>query len=171
MIGVGRAYVVPLVAGTGAVGSLPLTNPTEIFYIKPAADKICVVEAFYLSNAGLSADAGDAQEELIDLRMLYIPATVTASSGGNAPTPQPVIVNDAAAGFTARTLDTTVATSSGTIVSRHMDGWNSRIPYVWNPPPEHRVIVANAAALTVRVMTGPADAIPVSGAVVVRELP
>ena len=171
MIGLGRAYVVPMVSGTTAATSMPATNAFEAFYIKPAADKICVIEAVYLAGVGLAADAGDAQEELLDLRILYIPSTVTASSGGNSVTPQPLSINDTAASFTARSADTTPATSSGTIVTRHQDGWNNRVPYVWIPPPEHRIIVANAAAVTVRIITGPADAITIGGSVLVRELP
>ncbi len=171
MIGVGRTYIVPMVTGTTAATSMPATNPFEVFYIKPAADKICIIEGIYLAGVGLAADAGDAQEELLDVRLLYIPTTVTASSGGNSITPQPTAINDSAAGFTARTADTTVATSSGTIVTRHQDGWNNRVPYVWMPPPEDRIIVANAAAVVFRVMTGPADAITIGGSMQVRELP
>jgi hypothetical protein len=164
MIGIGRAYVVDFKA-------VSLAAQQDLFYIKPAADKICIIEAVYLSNVGIAADAGDAQEELWDVECLYVPATVTAGSGGTAPTPQPLAINDAAAGFTARVNDTTKATSSGTIVDRHADGWNVRIPYVWLPPPAHYPIVANAAAIVFRLNSTPTDAVTCNGTMIVRELP
>lgn len=143
----------------------------DFFYIKPAADKVCFIEAVYLSNVGIAADAGDAQEELLDVRLAYVPATVTVGSGGGAFTPNPLAVNDVAAGFTARINDTTKATSSGTIIWRHSDGWNVRVPYVFLPPPEHRSAVANAAAMTFQLNSTPTDAVLVSGTIYVREMP
>lgn len=164
MIGIGRGYIVEF-------HNVAITAQQDLFYIKPAADKICIIEQIRLSNIGIAADAGDAQEELFDVEMCYIPATVTASSGGNSFTPQPLAINDSAAGFTARINDTTKATSSGTIVNRDSDGWNTRIPYVWLPAPEHRVLVANAAAITFRLNSTPTDSITCNGSMIVRELP
>jgi hypothetical protein len=164
MIGIGRAYVVEF-------HNVAITAQQDLFYIKPAADKICVIEKVLLHVVGGTADAGDAQEELLDVEMCYIPATVTASSGGNSFTPQPLAINDAAAGFTARINDTTKATSSGTIVNRGSAGWNSRSEHLWLPAPEHRVLVANAAAVTYRLNTTPADSITANGEMIVRELP
>lgn len=164
MIGLGRAYVVPFVA-------VSIVAVQDLFYIKPAADKVCVVEAVYLSNVGGTADAGDAQEELLRVEILRLPATVTVGSGGTAPTPNPTAVNDSAAGFTARVNDTTVATTSGTAATMHADGWNVRVPYVWMPPPEHRLVVANAQALVVRLNLAPNDPVICNGTCIVRELP
>lgn len=164
MIGIGRAYVVSFAA-------VSVTAQQDFFYIKPAADKICVIESCYISASGGVADAGDAQEELLDIELIYLPATVTASAGGAAATPHPLIINDTAAGFTARTNDTTKATTTGTLFATHPDGMNNRIPYVYAPPAEHRDIVANAAAMVFRLNTTPADAILLSGKMVVRELP
>jgi hypothetical protein len=164
MIGLGRLYDVEF-------HNVSVSAQQDFFYIKPAADKICVVEAVYLSNVGIGADAGDAQEELFDVRLAYVPATVTVGSGGNSYTPTPKLVNDTAAGFTARINDTTKATSSGTIIWRHSDGWNVRVPYVYLPPPEHRDLVANAAAITFQLNSTPTDAILMSGTILVREMP
>jgi len=164
MIGMGRGYVVRFKA-------VAITAQQDLIYVKPAADKICIIEAAYVAVIGGTADAGDAQEELLDVSLTYVPATVTAGSGGGTFTPEPLIINDAAAGFTARINDTTKATSSGTLTYRHVDGMNSRAPWSWPPAPEHRFIVANAAAATLRLDTTPADSISVSGTMIVRELP
>src|SRR4051794_10131503 len=102
MIGTGRAYAFTF--ENVAVG----TAATDLFYIKPAADKIVVVEAVYLSNVGGSADAGDAQEELARLVINRLPATVTVGSGGSASatgTLNPLAGNDTGASFTARSCD------------------------------------------------------------------
>lgn len=164
MIGMGRAYAVPFV-------NVSVSAAQDLFYLKPAADKVCIVEAVYLSNVGVAADAGDAQEELLRVEGIRLPATVTVGSGGTSPTPGPLAVNDTAAGFTARVNDTTVATTSGTAVTLHADGWNVRVPYVWMPPPEHRIIVANAQAFVFRLNSAPTDAVSCSGVCIVRELP
>lgn len=164
MIGTGRLYTVIFTA-------VSATAQQDLFYIKPAADKPCVLEAVYLAASGGTADAGDAQEELYDLRFIRLPATVTAGSVGTAPTPTPVATNDAAAAFTARVNDTTVAMTSGTALTMHSDGMNNRVPYQFIPPPEHRMWVANAQALVVRLSTTPADAILLSGTAYVREMP
>lgn len=164
MRGLGRLYSVNFI-------NVTVSAQQDLFYIKPAADKICFIEQIKLGVVGGAADAGDAQEELLDVELLYVPATVTVGSGGTAPTPQPAAINDSAAGFTARVNDTTKATSSGTIVGRSPDGWNTRIPYLWLPAPEHCMIVANAAAIVFRLNTTPADALAVNGDMLVREMP
>ncbi len=164
MIGLGRAYAVTFAA-------VSVTAQQDLVYVKPAADKICVIEAAYVGASGGNADAGDAQEELYDVQLIYLPATVTASSGGASATPAPLAVNDTAAGFAARVNDTTKATTSGTAVVRHADGMNSRVPWTYQPAPEHRDLVANAAAIVLRLNTTPADAILLSGKLIVRELP
>ena len=164
MIGLGRAYTVQF-------NAVSIAAQQTLFYIKPAADKICIIEAFYLGVTGGAADAGDAQEELLDIQLIYLPATVTVGSGGTAPTPQPKSINDTAAGFVARTNDTVKATTSTTAVVRHPDGWNNRIPYGYIPPAEHRDLVANAAAIILNLNTTPADAFLANGEMTVRELP
>lgn len=164
MMGLGRLYVVEFHA-------VAATVQQTLFYLKPAADKPIAIELVKIAAAGGSADAGDAQEELFDIECIYLPATVTAGSGGNSFTPSPKCVNDSAAGFTARINDTTKATTSGTALNRDSDGMNSRIPYFWLPAPEHRDIVANAAAFIVNLNTTPADSILLNGTVLVRELP
>lgn len=165
MISVGRVYAVEFHA-------VSVSAQQDFFYIKPAADKICLLEAVYLSNVGGGADAGDAQEELYRIEVRRVPATVTVGSGGSSVSaPNPLVTNDTAASFTARINDTTPATSSGTILNLHSDGMNVRVPYVWIPPQEHPYVVANAQAIVVTLLTTPADAVTMNGTAIVRELP
>lgn len=167
MIGLGRAYALTF-------ENVGITAAQDLFYIKPAADKPCLIEAIYLSNVGGAADAGDAQEEIFRLVMNRLPATVTVGSGGSASatgTLNPLAGNDAANGFTGRTNDTTPATTSGTARTILADGWNIRIPYVWMPTPEHRPMVANAEAIVFKLLSTPADSVSTSGTIIVREIP
>lgn len=166
-LGLGRAYAVEF-------HNVTLTNAggdQDLFYIKPAADKVCLIESIKLSNVGVAADAGDVQEELHRIEIIRLPATVTVGSGGNSMTPNPLSTNDAAAGFTARINDTTVATTSGTALYLDSDGWNVRVPYAWPFIPEHRLIVANAQAIVVRLASTLTDDIVCNGTCIVRELP
>jgi hypothetical protein len=164
MMGHGRLYVC-------AFEAVAVTAQQDVFYIKPAADKPVFIESFALSVNGGAADAGDAQEELYDLQLCYVPATVTASSGGSSLTPQPVNINDTAASFTARANDTTKATTTGSITTRGVPPFNSRIGSEKLWAPEHRPLIASAAAWTLRLNTTPADSISLSGELYVRELP
>ena len=163
MLGFGRLYTVTF-------ENIAVTAQQDFFYVKPAADKPIFVEEVKIATVGGAADAGDAQEELLSVVLCYVPATVTASSGGSTHTPAPLMPADTAAGFTARINDTTKATSSGTILNRDPDGMNSRIPYLGLPAPEHRIWCANAAAVTCRLNTTPADSIAMNGRMLVREL-
>lgn len=162
-LGLGRTYSV-------VFNNVTIAAKQDFFYVKPAADKIALIEAIYLSNVAGATNAGDANERLYDVRLIRLPATVTAGSGGTAPTPNPLSTNDTAAGFTGRVNDTTVATTSGTALTLHSDGWNDRVPYAYYPAPEHRVIVANAQAVVFRLETTPASVV-CNGTIVVRELP
>jgi hypothetical protein len=167
MIGLGRAYAFTFT-------NVAISAVQDLFYIKAAADKICVLEGVYLSNVGGTADAGDAQEELLRLEFIRLPTTNTAGSGGSASatgTLNPLMVNDTTASFTGRTNDTTTATTSGTARTLHSDGWNVRVPYVWMPPPELRLMTANTDAIVVRLNTAPADAVSCNGTLYVREMP
>lgn len=142
----------------------------DLFYIKPAADKPVFLEFAELAVVGGAADAGDAQEELLDVEIIRLPATVTVGSGGGAMTPNPLVTSDTAAGATARINDTTKASSSGTAVNVHSGGWNSRVSWLWTPQPDHRPFVGNAQAMVVRLNTTPADSIACNGTLLIREL-
>lgn len=167
MVGAGRAYAVAFENQTIANAS----GDYDLFSIVPAADKVVAIEGLYLSNVGGTADAGDAQEELLRLQFIRMTATVTIT-GGTSFTPVPLGTNDAAAGLTAKTIHATVATTTGSSSTLHADGWNVRVPYVWLPPPEHRLFVSvSTSAFLVRLNSTVADDISASGTLIVRELP
>ena len=147
--------------------NVSLSAAQDLFELSPADDKPIELCGLYLSNVGGTADAGDAQEEL--LRLLVRRGHTTSGSGGSAPTPAPLDPNDAAAGFAAEVNNTTIA-SSGTTADLHADGWNIRVPYqlVW--PPEMRPKASQAnTTIVVRLVGAPADAVTCSGTLYVKE--
>lgn len=164
MIGIGRLYTVPFVA-------VSIAAVQDLFNLAPAANKPIWLEQIKLSNVGGNADAGDAQEELLRIEVIRMTATVTNGSGGAAVTPVPTQPGDAAAGFTARCNDTTLATTSGVATTVDPDGLNIRIPTPFLPVPEHRIGCAATSQLIVRLNTAPADAVLVNGVAYVREMP
>lgn len=95
----------------------------DVLEATPADDKPIKLRRLMLSQI---SEVGDAAEEGLRFSIMILPATVTGGSGGSTPTPQPLDSADAAAGFTAETGNTTVATTSGTARTVHEFGWNIR---------------------------------------------
>lgn len=152
-----------------AFENVAITAVQDLFELTPAANKPVKLIALYLSNVGGTADAADAQEELLRISIRRVPATVTSGSGGTAPTPRLVDPSDAAAGATAEVNNTTQATSSGTIETLHPDGWNVRIPYALVFTPEMQWEAINGQVLVVSLLAAPADSVNCSGVLYFEE--
>jgi hypothetical protein len=106
--------------------------------------------------------------ENLELSVKHLPATVTAGSGGTAPTPVPG--GGVAATFTARVNDTTPATSSGTTVYPHVDIFNLVNGYQWIFPALHRPNCKLSEALVFSLDSAPAGSRTMTGSMTVREL-
>jgi hypothetical protein len=153
----GRVYTVEF-EGTA------VTAQVDFFEIDAAAEKPVEVIGLVLSQ---SSDVADAAEEI--LRFRVIRGHTTGGSGGSAPTPRPVNPTDAAAGFAAETLNTTIA-SAGTGVNLHSDSFNIRAGYQLWLPPGCEWVTSGTSLLVVRLMAAPADSLTMSGTLYVREL-
>jgi hypothetical protein len=101
----GRMYTV-------SFENVTISAAQDLIAVKGSTGKTCKVKRVWV---GASNTALQTAQHL-RLRCRYLPATVTAGSGGSAPTPAPLDPGDAAAAFTARANDTTPATTSGTAV-------------------------------------------------------
>jgi hypothetical protein len=159
----GRQYVVPF-------ENVAVTAAQDLFMIAPATNKPCVVLGLTIDNVGGTADAGDAQEELLRIQIARGYATV--GSGGSSVTPtklQSSVVT--AAGFTARVNDTTVAVvGAGTVETLPALGWNVRVGLREFWPEECCPGVSAAETrLVVRLVAAPADSLQVSGTLYVCE--
>lgn len=140
----------------------------DLWEITPADDKPVRLMGFVLGNVGGTADAGDAQEEM--LRINVRRGFTTSGSGGSAPTPGVVDPNNAAAGFTAEVNNTTVA-NTGTNVDLPAMDWNVRsgLREFWPEEFQPQASQANTT-IVIRLMAAPADAVSTSGCLWVVEL-
>lgn len=153
----GRVYAVPFAA-------VAITAAQDLVEISPADDKPVELIGWHI---GQTSDAGDAQDEL--LQITVIRGHTTSGSGGSSVTPAPLNPGDAAASFTAEINNTTIA-SSGTAVTLFASAWNVRAGSdVWLPE-EVRPRASQANTTLVVRMSAPADSITANGVFWVREL-
>lgn len=160
-----RIYRVPY---TGTIAAAD--GDSDLLLLLPADDKPCALVGFVI---GQSTELGDAQEENLRITIRRLTATVTNGSGGSAVTPVARDSIQAAAGFTARCNDTTVATTSGTNTILEERAWNERnTPYeVWWPEEDLQPAVIQGEALVVRNETTVADSLTVEITFFIREMP
>lgn len=142
----GRIYTVSAenVAITNANGDADLVELT------PADDK--PIELFGIQIFSLT-EVQEAQEEW--LRCCVVRGNTTTGNGTSA-TPQPLNPNAAAAGFTAKTYGSTLA-SAGTAVNLMPFGVQVRAGYEIFLPEDCGFICAQGTLLCVRLLAGPAD--------------
>lgn len=147
------------------IASTAVTAQIDLAELTPADDRPIEIVGIFLHQ---TTDFGDAAEEVLSLEIIR--GHTTSGSGGNTPTPRPLKRGAQAAGFTAETLNTTIA-SAGTTHTLLADGWNVRVPYLFQAIREDEAPQASQADTTMVVrMSAPADSITVRGTVWVREL-
>lgn len=161
----GRKYAVPFTGTVTAAG-----GDADLWSFQPASNKPIKLLGFTL---GQISEVGDAAEEGLRITVKRLPATFTVGSGGSSVTaaaPQSSSL-DTVWGFTARTNDTTVATSSGTVQVLDEFGWNERnTPYEkWYPEPALCPAAFNGQGLVIRLETTLADDMTFSGVAFVEE--
>lgn len=160
----GRIYTVPF-------AGVAITTTADLFTLDPAADKPVRILSI---DVGQQNRTGDANEDMVQWSIRrFTGATITAGSGGTAPTPVPVNPGDVAASFTARVTDTTVATTSGTNTLVAASAFNTRVGLLWVPPPECLVLAADTSGnckLIVRLEEAPSASTTFSGTAYVEEL-
>lgn len=143
----------------------------DMFELRPSSTAGIGIRllSVYIGN---TSDVGDAQEEMIHYSILRMTGgTFTSGTGGTTPTPNPVDFDDIASDFAADAVNDVVATTTGTTVNVHQDGFNVRsglqlvIPPTWGASLPG---IANAAIL-VRFNTTVADTITWQGTAYVAE--
>ncbi len=136
----------------------------DLFEITPADDKPIRIHAIYLD---VLTETGDAEEEILRWRIIRGHAT---SGNGSATTPRPLNRSDGAAGFTAETVGSTIA-STGSPVNLHSGGFNVRTGLEYVPTPECRPEASQAdTTIVVRLMAAVTDDLNMSGTIYVEEL-
>ena len=157
----GRKYTV-------AFDGVAVSAAQDLWEFTAATNKPIRLLGWSLANVGGTADAGDAQEEL--LRLIVSRGAFSTGTGGTSPTPAPVEPYDTAAGFTAEANNTTIGTNTAS-VTLFTHGFNVRIPDIVFLPEELQVQTdATTGRLCLRLQTAPADAVTMSGTAFVEEL-
>lgn len=156
-----RAYVAPI-SITSA-----FTAQIDVFELLAASGKPVVLLGFEL---GQTSEIGDSQEEMLNLVLKRVTGAPTSGSGGGTPTLQPATPNNTAAGVTVETGNTTKLTG-GTSVDLARWSWNVRMPLLYIPIPEERVVLDAGTRLVLELTTTPADSIAgIAGRISVGEL-
>lgn len=138
----------------------------DLFMIAPADDKPVKLLGIMLSQ---STETGDAQEEMLRLKVIRGHATV--GSLGTVATPAAMSASDPASGATCRVNDTTIA-SVGTPVDLLADTFNVRSGYqFWfTPETAPNCSEANGIRLVVRLMGAPLDSVTMGGTLYFEEM-
>src|SRR3954470_19728381 len=108
--------------------------------------------------------------ENLPINLKRLPATVTNGSGGASATPTKDHSTDVAATCTARTSDTTQATTSGSAEYLHRDGYNLVNGYEWLFPERARPTAKPGEAIVLEIAAAPSGARVYSGWMKIREL-
>lgn len=149
---------------TVSFSATAVTVQVDLFELRPADDKPIEVIGLFL---GQSSDFGDAQAEL--LAYTVIRGFTTSGSGGATPTPAPLNRSDTAAGFSAETLNTTLATT-GTTATLHADTFHVAAgEKLWLPEGCEWEASQADTSIVIRIAAAPADSLTMSGTCYVRE--
>lgn len=136
--------------------------------ITGAAGKLVLLELYI----GQTTETGDTQEEQINYYLKRATGTYTSGSGGNTGVARPPVdPSDAAATFTAETLNTTkIAVGTGTLTTLIEDTFNVRtgLQAIWTPDAGPRI--GASSALGIGMVGNPVDSITWSGYCVVGEI-
>lgn len=157
----GRFYSIPFT-------SIAVTTAVDSFEVKAASGKPFILHEIVMAQ---SSDYGDAQAEGLAVQIKRATGSYTTGSGGATPTPSQHLTNDAAAGVTAKTNNTTQAVAgSGALTTVRSEGFNEQGGYQYLPTPEQRLTFLQTEAVVVSISTAPADSITMSGTMVIEEL-
>ena len=147
----GRPYIAPIHI------SASFSAAIDIFELGAASGKPLMLMGF---EFGQTTEVGDAQEEQMALVLKRCTGSFTSGSGGGTSTFRPQQPNDAAAGATLETGNTTkAATGSGTIVDMLRLPWNVRASCLYVPIPEDRIVLDASTSLVLELLSTPADSI------------
>jgi len=155
----GRIYTV-------SFNGVSVSAAQDLFELLASADAALVLHRLTLSQ---SSEAGDSEDEQLHVSIRRVTGAPTSGSGGSTPTPAPKNEDDTAAAITAEANNTTQL-SGGTNTVLHAESFNVRAGLDYFPPPEHRFTFQPSTRCLIELEAAPADAITMSGTVVVEEI-
>lgn len=143
-----------------------VTAAQDFFEITSAATACVELLSVHLSQ---ETEIAEAQEEMLTIGIQGHTGAFTSGSGGTTPAVVPTHLGDAAAVTVVEANNTTEITG-GTAVTHAIHNWNVRIPLdvIWIP--ETRIWISPTDAVTVTLLTIPADTMDIGGTVYFREV-
>lgn len=161
----GRRYYVPF------YGTLyQISGDTDLVEVRPANNKPLRLRGFCVGQIG---EVGDAQEEILDLRVIRMTPSVTSGvtgTGGGLASPFSPGKEVSDHNFTAETFNATPATTSGSMHELYFP-WNLRnTPYVeWFPEEDDQLRALDGGALILRIGSAVNGDVQLKGWVCVEE--
>ena len=152
-----RRYRVPF-------DNVAVTAAQDLVTIFGATGKMCRI----IEVAVCASDTALPTSQMLDLRCRYLPATVTTGSGGAAGVITPTDPGDAAASFTARTNDTSKATTNATATVRLERACHiyAGLDYMFPDPPP----VGPTDAFVFELLSTVSGTVHLSGGLLVEEI-
>lgn len=137
----------------------------DLFELIPGATVAMELLSVHLSQ---ETEVADAAEEMLTIAIQGHSGAITSGSGGSAGAEVPTQLGFAASAV-ATEVNNTTEISGGAAVTHGTYNWNIRVPLdiIWIP--ESRIWAAPTDAITVTLLTTPADSITMGGTVYYRE--
>lgn len=155
----GRCYRIPFT-------DISVSAAQDLFEVISDSTKVTRIKELHLSQ---SSDPGEAAEEL--LRIQLKSGSTIGGSGGSSVTPTPLHLGDPAFAGTAARNNTTQATHSfGSFDIHEAFTFNTRMGLVRVFTPQTWITIPPSQAFLVDLIAAPADALTMSGVLVVEEL-
>ena len=148
---------------------LAASGDYDLFEIIPATDRPVEIVAIFIGN---KSEVGDAAEEMVAWSIERFSGGTYTPGNGTAATEVETAHTDGTPSFAAKTVGSTVATTTGTKKQLHADTFNIRTGLQLIIPPDIRCECGGAAnsAIVVRLLTALLDDAVLSGTLYVREL-
>lgn len=152
---------------TASFSAVAVSAAVDVFEVLAAAGKAFVLHEVVLAQ---SSDYGDAAAEGLSVLIKRATGSYTSGASGSTATPAKHLTNDAAAGPTVETNNTSqAAAGSGALTTLRAEAFNVQAGWQYLPTPEQRFTFLPTEACVVSI-TAPADAVTLSGTIVFEEL-
>jgi hypothetical protein len=160
--------VIPLRVYTVSFAASAQTVAVDFFELITGAGGALCLLGLEISQ---TTELGDAAEEKVRLRITRATGTYTSGSGGNTGVARPPVrAGDAAATFTAETLNTTqIAVGTGVLTVLQQYPFEVRVGYERFWTPETAFTIGNSSALAIGLAAAPADSVTWEGTAYVAE--
>lgn len=147
---------------TAQVSAIAVTAIQDFFEVNAPADSAVVIHSIRIAQY---SDVGDAAAEMLPVQISR--STGSSGSGGTTPTARPHNLGTVAFGGTVEVNNTTQATTTTVLLS---DAFNIRAGWLYNPPPDERMVISPSGRLVVELPVAPADELTMEGSITFEEI-